>query len=189
MADLRPDWIWPRCMTPVTPTTSSIPSQWLGLLNLLSFSSPQGLAPEPQLEQTIIVNYHSQTQCLRMDFNKKSGPKPKTVAGWKGTPKGSRKTINENPLWWAAVTKFSKLILGYYYSTFKWFFSQKNHFLFTEQVDSVAGKMCYSNTPKWIWKILLLRPTIGDFHSWFFWTPLGSPFTLRQSLALVWTFY
>ena len=71
----------------------------------------------------------------------------------------------------------------------KWFFSQKNHFLFTEQVDSVAGKMCYSNTPKSIWKILLLRPTIGDFHSWFFWTPLGSPFTLRQSLALVWTFY
>ena len=71
----------------------------------------------------------------------------------------------------------------------KWFFSQKNHFLFTEQVDSVAGKMCYSNTPKWIWKILLLRPTIGDFHSWFFWTPWGSPFTLRQSLALVRTFY
>ena len=50
----------------------------------------------------------------------------------------------------------------------KWFFSQNNHFLFTEQVDSVAGKMCYSNTPKSIWKILLLRPTIRDFHSWFF---------------------
>ena len=34
--------------------------------------------------------------------------------------------------------------------------------------------MCYGNTPKWIWKILLLRPTIGDFHSWLFWTPWGS---------------
>ena len=50
MADFNPDWICPKCMTPVTPTISSIPSQWLGLLNLSSFSSPQGLAPDPQLK-------------------------------------------------------------------------------------------------------------------------------------------
>lgn len=49
-ADRKPDWIWPRCTTPVTPTTSSIPSQWLGFENWSSFSGPQGLAPEPQLQ-------------------------------------------------------------------------------------------------------------------------------------------
>ena len=30
MADLSPDWICPRCTTPVTPSTSSTPSQWFG---------------------------------------------------------------------------------------------------------------------------------------------------------------
>lgn len=49
-AERKPDWIWPRCTTPVTPTTSSIPSQWLGFENWSSFSGPQGLAPEPQLK-------------------------------------------------------------------------------------------------------------------------------------------
>lgn len=49
MAPRRPDWIWPRCTTPVTPTTSSMPSQWFGLLNWSSFSGPHGFAPEPQL--------------------------------------------------------------------------------------------------------------------------------------------
>ena len=29
--------------------TSSMPSQWLGLVNLSSFSGPQALAPDPQL--------------------------------------------------------------------------------------------------------------------------------------------
>ena len=51
-ADRKPDWIWPRCTTPVTPTTSSIPSQWLGFENWSSFSGPQGLAPEPQLQKS-----------------------------------------------------------------------------------------------------------------------------------------
>ena len=51
-ADRKPDWIWPRCTTPVTPTTSSIPSQWLGFENWSSFSGPQGLAPEPQLQNS-----------------------------------------------------------------------------------------------------------------------------------------
>ncbi len=36
---------------PVTPTTSKFPSQWLGLLNLSSFSGPHGLAPDPQLKK------------------------------------------------------------------------------------------------------------------------------------------
>lgn len=48
-AERKPDWIWPRWTTPVTPTTSNIPSQWLGFENWSSFSGPQGLAPEPQL--------------------------------------------------------------------------------------------------------------------------------------------
>lgn len=50
MADRRPDWIWPKCTTPVTPTTSSIPSQWFGLENWSSFSGPHGFAPLPQLK-------------------------------------------------------------------------------------------------------------------------------------------
>lgn len=54
IADLRPDWIWPKWTTPVTPTTSSIPSQWLGLENASSFSGPHGLAPDPQLQEAII---------------------------------------------------------------------------------------------------------------------------------------
>lgn len=50
IADRNPDWIWPKWRTPVTPTTSSIPSQWLGIENWSSRSNPQGLAPDPQLE-------------------------------------------------------------------------------------------------------------------------------------------
>ena len=49
IADRRPDWIWPRWTTPCTPTTSSIPSQWFGFVNLSSFSGPHAFAPEPQL--------------------------------------------------------------------------------------------------------------------------------------------
>ncbi len=49
MAERRPDWIWPRCTTPVTPTSSNIPSQWFGFENWSSLSGPQGFAPEPQL--------------------------------------------------------------------------------------------------------------------------------------------
>lgn len=49
IADRRPDWICPKCTTPVTPTTSSIPSQWFGLVNWSSFSGPHGFAPDPQL--------------------------------------------------------------------------------------------------------------------------------------------
>ena len=48
------------------------------------------------------------------------------------------------------------------------FFPQKYHFSFTERPDLVAGKIGYSNNPKLLWKILLLRPTVGDFHSWLF---------------------
>ena len=36
----------------------------------------------------------------------------------RGPPRGPKKTMNDNSLWWAAVPKFSKLILGYYNSTF-----------------------------------------------------------------------
>ena len=49
IADRSPDWIWPKWTTPVTPTTSSIPSQWFGTENWWSRSKPHGLAPEPQL--------------------------------------------------------------------------------------------------------------------------------------------
>lgn len=45
----RPLCICPRCTTPVTPITSSIPSQCVGLPKLSSFSTPQGLHPAPQL--------------------------------------------------------------------------------------------------------------------------------------------
>lgn len=56
IADRSPDWIWPKWTTPVTPTTSSIPSQWFGLENWSSFSGPHGLAPEPQLQHIRISN-------------------------------------------------------------------------------------------------------------------------------------
>ena len=58
-------------------------------------------------------------------------------------------------------------------------FSQKNHFLFTEQHDLVVRKISSSTISKLLWKILLLRPTVGDFHLWLFWIPRGSPLTLR----------
>ena len=51
MADLIPDWICPKCTTPVTPTTSRSPSQWLGRENLSLVSWPQALAPEAQLKE------------------------------------------------------------------------------------------------------------------------------------------
>ena len=50
IADLIPDWICPKWTIPVTPTTSSIPSQWLGFENLSLVSWPQALAPDAQLE-------------------------------------------------------------------------------------------------------------------------------------------
>ena len=49
IAALKPLWICPRCTTPCTPTTSSIPSQWFGLVKFSSFSGPHAFAPEPQL--------------------------------------------------------------------------------------------------------------------------------------------
>lgn len=49
MAERRPDWIWPKWTTPVTPTSSSIPSQWFGFEKWSSFSMPHGFAPLPQL--------------------------------------------------------------------------------------------------------------------------------------------
>ena len=61
----------------------------------------------------------------------------------------------------------------------KWFFSQNNHFLFTEQSIFMAGKISCSNNPNLFWQILLLRPTVEDFETWVFWTPRGSPLTLR----------
>lgn len=63
MADRRPDWIWPKCTTPVTPTTSSIPSQWFGLENWSSFSGPHGFAPLPQLK---FGKTQEEINCLRI---------------------------------------------------------------------------------------------------------------------------
>ena len=57
-ADRKPDWICPKCTTPVTPTTSSMPSQWFGFENWSSFSGPHGFAPLPQLN----TNTNRQTQ-------------------------------------------------------------------------------------------------------------------------------
>ena len=52
----------------------------------------------------------------------------------------------------------------------KWFFSQKNHFLFSEQTILMGRKGGNSNNPKRFWHILLLRPDVGDFKTWIFWT-------------------
>ena len=46
------------------------------------------------------------------------------------------------------------------------FFSKNNHFLFTERLVLVAGRMGCSTNPKLLWKILLLRHIVGYFHSW-----------------------
>ena len=60
----------------------------------------------------------------------------------------------------------------------KWFFSQKNHFLFTEKPFLMAGKIgCISN-PKLLWNILLLRPNVEDFKTLVFCTSMGSPLIL-----------
>ena len=60
----------------------------------------------------------------------------------------------------------------------KWFFSQKNHFLFTEQPFLMAGKIgCIAN-PKLLWNILLLRPDVEDFKTWLFCISKGSPLML-----------
>ena len=52
----------------------------------------------------------------------------------------------------------------------KWFFSQKNHFLFSEQTILMGRKGGDSNNPKHFWHNLLLRPDLGDFKTWNFWT-------------------
>jgi hypothetical protein len=52
----------------VTPTTSSIPSQWLGFENWSSFSGPQGLAPEPQL------NTRTQSKQFHQNYATKNLP-------------------------------------------------------------------------------------------------------------------
>ena len=60
----------------------------------------------------------------------------------------------------------------------KWFLSQKDHFLFTEQPFLMARKIgCISN-PKLLWNILLLRPDVEDFKTLFFRTSMGSPLML-----------
>ena len=69
-------------------------------------------------------------------------------------------------------------LLGHCQKTKSDFFLQKDLFSFSEQVVLVVRKIGCSNNPKLLWKILLLRPTVGDFHSWLFWIPWGSPFTL-----------
>ena len=50
------------------------------------------------------------------------------------------------------------------------FFSQKNHFLFSEQTILMGRKGGDSNNPKRFWHILLFRPDVGDFKTWIFWT-------------------
>lgn len=52
----------------------------------------------------------------------------------------------------------------------KAFFSQKNHFLFSEQTILMDRKGGDSNNPKHFWHILLLRPDVGDSKTWIFWT-------------------
>ena len=71
----------------------------------------------------------------------------------------------------------------------KWFFSQKNHFLFSERPVLVGLKMGYSNIPKLLWIFMLLRPNVQDFHLSLFRLPRGSPLTLHWSFAPVLTFY
>ena len=70
IADRNPDWICPKCTTPVTPTTSNIPSQWFGLVNFSSFSTPQAFAPDPQLND-IVVNQFNIYISMIIIFNEK----------------------------------------------------------------------------------------------------------------------
>ena len=60
----------------------------------------------------------------------------------------------------------------------KWFFSQKDHFSFTDWFNLVVGKIGCSTTPNCFWNILLLRSDVEDFQMWFFCTSMGSPFML-----------
>ena len=61
----------------------------------------------------------------------------------------------------------------------KWFFSEMDHFLFTEQANLVVRKIGYSTTPKCFWNILLLRSDVKDFQTWLFCTSMWSPLMLR----------
>ena len=48
-------------------------------------------------KKTSIVSFeHDTSQRVRMDLNEKSGPKPKTITAWKGTPKHKRSIITRN---------------------------------------------------------------------------------------------
>ena len=67
-------------------------------------------------------------------------------------------------------------------------FSQKNHFLFSEQTILMGRKGGDSNNPKCFWHILLLRPDVGDFKTWIFWTSQGSPIIPQGSFFQVQTF-
>ena len=71
----------------------------------------------------------------------------------------------------------------------KWFFSQKNHFLFTERAILVSRKGRSSNNPKRFWYILLLCPDVGDFKTWLFCTSIGFLMTPWQSFSWRLTFY
>jgi len=63
----------------------------------------------------------------------------------------------------------------------KWFFSQKNHFLFSEQTILMGRKGGNSNNSKRFWHILLLCPDVGDFKTWIS-GPLRGPLSCPRGL-------
>ena len=68
----------------------------------------------------------------------------------------------------AILVTFLGPIRGTLYSKINFFL--RNHFLFSEQSILMGRKGGDSNNPKRFWHILLLRPDVGDFKTWIFWT-------------------
>ena len=63
------------------------------------------------------------------------------------------------------------------------FFGQKNHFWFYEQPYLTTRNIGCSNTSNTFLGILLLRPNVGDFKTWIFWTFWGSPIMPQWSFS------
>ena len=79
---------------------------------------------------------------------------------------------------WPFSAKWPRCIFRTWSENKKWFFSQEYHFSFSDWSILVSRRRCYSNNPKCFWNILLLRPRVKHFKTWFFHTHIGSPFML-----------
>ena len=124
----------------------------------------------------------TETQCPRMDLNKRFLPKPMTTIGWKGKESKSQWIEilyggSQFTLWFLKIKKFQK------FSDHSEFFFALQYLKNWTKVVSWKKKFCSWKKKFLVWKKLwkkklLVGPTVEDFNASWFWLLRGSPFTL-----------